>query len=170
MNGREERHEVDHRRADGKEAIMYNYILVPLDGSGRAEAILPHVEELAKRYDAQVILLQVVEALPLHTEPEGVARALGQQELERHTEQALSYLVAVQEKFRAKDIDARTVIYYGPVVQAIIRAAECECADLIAMASHGRTGMSQVFYGSVAAGVLHRVDRPLLLVRARGAE
>ena len=45
-----------------------------------------------------------------------------------------------------------------------------KCADLIAMASHGRTGMSQVFYGSVAAGVLHRVDRPLLLVRARGAE
>jgi hypothetical protein len=45
-----------------------------------------------------------------------------------------------------------------------------KCADLIAMASHGRTGMSQVFYGSVAAGVLHRVDRSLLLVRARGAE
>jgi nucleotide-binding universal stress UspA family protein len=146
---------------------MYNYILVPLDGSERAEAILPHVEELAKRHDAQVILLRVVEAAPLHTEPEGVARALEQQELERYTEQALSYLTAVQEECCSKDIDARRVVYYGPVVQAIIRAAECECADLIAMASHGRTGMSQVFYGSVAAGVLHRVDRPLLLVRAQ---
>jgi nucleotide-binding universal stress UspA family protein len=146
---------------------MYNYILIPLDGSERAEAILPHVEELAKRYDAQVILLQVVEAAPLHTEPEGVARALGQQELERYTEQALSYLTAVQEEFCSRDIDARTVVYYGPVVQAIIRAAKCECADLIAMASHGRTGMSQAFYGSVAAGVLHRIDRPLLLVRAQ---
>ena len=149
---------------------MYNYILVPLDGSERAEAILPHVEELAKRYDAQVILLQVVETVPLHTGPEGTAVALEQQELERHTEQALSYLTTVQEEFRAKDIDARTSIYYGPVVQAIIRAAECECADLIAMASHGRSGMSQVFYGSVAVGVLHRVDRPLLLVRSREGE
>jgi nucleotide-binding universal stress UspA family protein len=74
------------------------------------------------------------------------------------------------EDFRAKDIDARTSVYYGPVVQAITRAAECECADLIAMASHGRSGMSQVFYGSVAVGVLHRVNRPLLLVRARDNE
>jgi|GEM_PF-2565587 len=45
-----------------------------------------------------------------------------------------------------------------------------KCADLIAMASHGRTGMSQGFHGSVAAGVLLRVDRPFLLFRARGAE
>jgi nucleotide-binding universal stress UspA family protein len=149
---------------------MYRYILVPLDGSERAEAILPHVEELAKRYDAQVILLQVVEALPRHLGPGGTVVALEQQELERHTEQALSYLTALREGFRAKDIDARTSIYYGPVVPAIIRAAECECADLIAMASHGRSGMSQVFYGSVAVGVLHSVDRPLLLVRSRDDE
>ena len=149
---------------------MYNYILVPLDGSKRAEAILPHVEELAKRYDAQVIFLQVVETLPVRMGPEAAILALEQQELERHTEQALSYLTTLQDEFRAKDIDARTSIYYGPVVQAIIRAAECECADLIAMASHGRSGMSQVFYGSVAVGVLHRVDRPLLLVRSRDGE
>jgi len=148
---------------------MYNYILVPLDGSERAEAILSHVEELAKRYDAQVILLQVVEGAPLPIGPEGAPVPLGKQELERLTEEALSYLTTVQERLQAQDIDARTAIYYGPVVQAIIRAADCECADLIAMASHGRTGMSQVFYGSVAAGVLHRVDRPLLLVRARDA-
>ena len=42
-----------------------------------------------------------------------------------------------------------------------------ENADLIAMASHGRTGLGRVFYGSVAAGVLHRADRPLLLIRAQ---
>ncbi|MGD8473921.1 MAG: universal stress protein [Anaerolineae bacterium] len=148
---------------------MYNYILVPLDGSERAEAILPHVEELAKRYDAQVVLLQVVEAALLPSAAEEAARAIEQQELERHSEQAVSYLTTVQEGFCTKDIDARTAIYYGPVVQAIIRAAECECVDLIAIASHGRTGMSQVFYGSVAADVLQRIDRPLLLVRAQDA-
>jgi hypothetical protein len=41
--------------------------------------------------------------------------------------------------------------------------------DLIALASHGRTGAARVFYGSVAAGVLHRVDRPLLIIRARNS-
>jgi nucleotide-binding universal stress UspA family protein len=56
----------------------------------------------------------------------------------------------------------------GPIVRTIINIAQQEEADLIAMASHGRTGLSQVFYGSVAAGVLHAVDRPLLVVRSAG--
>jgi len=52
-------------------------------------------------------------------------------------------------------------------VEAIIQEAEREHADIVAMASHGRTGLPRVFYGSVAGGVLHRIDRPLLLVRSR---
>ena len=149
---------------------MYNYILVPLDGSNRAEAILPHVEELGKRYDAQVIFLRVVESVPISVGPEWASVPVQQEELERLTEQAVVYLTDLQEQFRTKDIEARTCVYYGPVVQAIINAAECECADLIAMASHGRSGLSQVFYGSVAVGVLHRADRPLLLVRSLDSE
>ena len=49
----------------------------------------------------------------------------------------------------------------------IVTSAEREGVDLIAITSHGRTGLSQVFYGSVAAGVLHCVSRPLLLIRSR---
>ena len=149
---------------------MYNTILVPLDGSKRAEAILPHVEELAQRYDARVIFLQVVESIPIIVGPEGALVALHQEELERRTKQAESYLAALQGEFRKKGIEARTRVAYGPVVEAIINAAEREGADLIAIASHGRSGLSQVFYGSVAAGVLHRVDRPLLLVRSQSDE
>jgi nucleotide-binding universal stress UspA family protein len=63
-------------------------------------------------------------------------------------------------------IEAKAEVLQGPVVQAITDAAEREDADLIAIASHGRSGLSQCFYGSVAAGVLHRVDRPLLVVRS----
>ena len=48
--------------------------------------------------------------------------------------------------------------------------AQEHAVDLIAMASHGRGGLSRVFYGSVAAGILQRIDRPLLLIRARGDE
>jgi nucleotide-binding universal stress UspA family protein len=53
------------------------------------------------------------------------------------------------------------------VVEGIIAVAASEEVDLIAMASHGRGGLARVFYGSVAAGVLQRIDRPLLLIRSR---
>jgi nucleotide-binding universal stress UspA family protein len=56
---------------------------------------------------------------------------------------------------------------HGPIVKAIIDTAESQDVDLVAIASHGRSGLFQVFYGSVAAGVLQRIDRPLLLIRAR---
>ena len=56
--------------------------------------------------------------------------------------------------------------FHGPVVEAIIKAAEREKTDLMAFAGHGRNGLYRVFYGSVAAGILHRIDRPLLLIRS----
>jgi nucleotide-binding universal stress UspA family protein len=130
---------------------------------------LPHVEELARHYVAKVIFLQVVEPAPIVVEPEGAYTymALYQQALEQQKDQAESYLAALQGEFREKGIEARTHIAYGPVVEEIINAADREGADLIAIASHGRSGLPQVFYGSVAAGVLHRIDRPLLLIRSR---
>jgi nucleotide-binding universal stress UspA family protein len=148
---------------------MYKTILVPLDGSKRAEAILPHVEDLAGRYDATLILLCVVEpvSLAIGYEPTYVVLRDG---FERRTQEAESYLAGLQGEFREKGIQAQTSVVNGSVVDAIIKAAEHEGADLIALASHGRSGLSQVFYGSVAAGVLHRIDRPLLLIRSRDGE
>ena len=148
---------------------MYKTILVPLDGSKRAEAILGHIEELSTFYHARVIFLQVVEPPPLIVGPEGDI-ALHQQEIERWTKQAESYLSTIQGEFQAKGINTKKHVINGPVVEAIIKVAEQEGADLIALASHGRSGLSQVFYGSVAAGILHRIDRPLLLIRSRGNE
>jgi nucleotide-binding universal stress UspA family protein len=88
------------------------------------------------------------------------------QELGRRATEAQSYLADVKKRLREEGVMARLVVSDGPVVDAIIEVAEREAVDLIAMASHGRTGLRRVFYGSVAAGVLHRVDRPLLLVRS----
>jgi nucleotide-binding universal stress UspA family protein len=148
---------------------MYNTILVPLDGSKRAEVILPHVEDLAGRYGATVIFLQVVEPVPLNVGLKGAYTVL-REESERRTEQAESYLAALRGEYREKGIEVRMHVVYGSAVEAITKTAEREGADLIAIASHGRSGLSQVFYGSVAAGVLHRVDRPLLLIRSRDDE
>jgi nucleotide-binding universal stress UspA family protein len=148
---------------------VYDTILVPLDGSKRAEAILCHVEDLAIRYRATVIFLRVIEPVPPNVGPGG-AYSLLSEDFERWTKQAESYLAALQGEFRDKGIEARTRVVQGSAVQAITKTAEREGVDLIAMASHGRTGLSQVFYGSVAAGVLHRIDRPLLLIRSRDSE
>ena len=148
---------------------MYDTILVPLDGSKRAEAILPHVERMCRLCEADVILLQVVDP-PAHIEvPEEFDMALHQQQLERLAQRAREYLGSLQDELGERGIGARTRIVHGPVVEAILTTADREKVDLIAIASHGRTGLAQVFYGSVAAGVLHRIDRPLLLVRSKEA-
>jgi len=147
---------------------MYETILVPLDGSMRAEEILPHVEELALRFEAKLILVQVVEPAPLSMVQEVPYLRLRQQEFDRRVKQAESYLHGVQGVFREKGIQAQTRVLFGSPVKAITSAAEREEVGLIAIASHGRGGLSQVFYGSVAAGLLHRVRRPLLVVRSRG--
>ncbi len=145
---------------------MYRSILVPLDGSEAAEAILPHAEELAKRYGSTVIFIGVVEPEPLIIAPEPMYTGFDPANYKERHRQVESYLIARREEFREKGIDAKIHIGQGPVVESIINVARSEDVDLIAMASHGRTGLSRVFYGSVAIGVLHRVRRPLLLIRS----
>lgn len=147
---------------------MYKTILVPLDGSKRAEAILPHVEEMANRYKANVVFLHVIEPIPPIVGPEDAYVVLEERQIKEQTKEARSYLASLRGELLKKDIKVTTHVVRGPVVEAIINTARHEEADLIAIASHGRSGLSQVFYGSVAAGVLHRVDRPLLLIRSHG--
>ena len=148
---------------------MYHKILVPLDGSKRAERILPHVEELARRYKAKVIFLQIVEYKAIAT-PEGAYMNLSDQEFDQAKKQAEKHLGGIRGEFREKNIESQAHVIYGPVVEGIISMAVQEGVDLIALASHGRGGLSRVFYGSVAAGLLHRVDRPLLIIRSRNSE
>ena len=149
---------------------MYKTILVPLDGSKRAEAILPHVEELALRFGAKVIFLRIEEDVMMLGYDEVVDLSAYQQNRDRRKNDAGSFLAGLECVFKEKNISAIRIVSFGSVVQSILDTAEREGADLIAMASHGRSSLSRVFYGSVAAGVLHRVDRPLLIIRSRGVE
>jgi len=146
---------------------MYKTILVPIDGSPRAESILPHVEKLAQQSKSKVIFLSV---LPLS---ESIKHADAFHDLidsfNDRKEETTEYLAGVQQGFQDKGIDAISIIEYGAVVETIITVAQRENADLIAIASHGRSGLSWVFYGSVSAGVLQRIDRPLLVIRSRNA-
>jgi nucleotide-binding universal stress UspA family protein len=85
----------------------------------------------------------------------------------RRYEEINTYLSGRMGEFREKGIDVRKFVEQGPIVETVISIAKRENADLIAMASHGRSGMSRVFYGSVAAGVLQQIDRPMLIIRSR---
>jgi nucleotide-binding universal stress UspA family protein len=148
---------------------MYHKILVPLDGSKRAEKILPHVEELALRFKAKVIFLNVIE-YKIVPAGEDQYINLSAQELDKVKKQAEDYLAGIRKEFSAKNIESQSGVIYGAVVEGIINIAALEGVDLIALASHGRGGLARVFYGSVAAGLLHRVDRPLLIIRSRQTE
>ena len=147
---------------------MYRKILVPLDGSARAEAILPHAENLAAQYDADVVLLMVDDKYNLFLERDEVVD-LGTylKKQEEHRESMKAYLRSIIEKWRTRDVRAHIRIGQGPVVKCIVETAIREDADLVAMSSHGQTGEARSFYGSVAVGVLNKIDRPLLLVRSR---
>jgi nucleotide-binding universal stress UspA family protein len=144
---------------------MYKTILVPLDGSPRAESILAHAEALATKFQAKIVLLQVIEPSVSVVTPYDMVPYYDPKEAERMMAEAKAYLAGKEGELAELGIQVKSYVESGPVVAGILEVAERESADLIAMASHGRTGLGRVFYGSVAAGVLHKADRPLLLIR-----
>jgi len=147
---------------------MYSTILVPLDGTKEAEAILLYVANTARRYGANVFLLKI-EKEPLLLEwDEVVDFESCQAEFKRRSEQALSYLSIQREEFCRKGVEAYTEVAYGPVVRTILNVAEDIHADLIAMSSHGLNGLSRRKDKSVTAAVFERADRPFLLIRSDG--
>jgi nucleotide-binding universal stress UspA family protein len=147
--------------------MMFKTILVPLDGSKRAEAILPYVEEMARQNQGRLVLLEVIDPWAYDSGVSGEGLPDLYDELIKHLLQdAEAYLARIQGDLQAQGIETHIRAVAGAAVSQIMATARQEGADLIAMVSHGRTGLQRVFYGSVAAGVLHVVDRPLLLVRS----
>ena len=155
---------------EAKEVAMYDTILVPLDGSKRAETIINHVADLAKKFKSKLILLTAIESR-LFLGSEEMAMAASSKGdftlLEKETKSAETYLGHLQKELMQNDIQVETRVITGLPMKVIQEIAEQENADLIAITSHGRGGVARVFYGSVAATILNQVDRPLLLIRSR---
>lgn len=153
---------------------MYQTIVVPLDTSERAEKILPHIEALCGIKMGKVILVYVVESPVLAASPTappaGAPVVTGEaylNQVEATRSAGEDYLSRIQTILKTKGIEAEVVVETGAAASRIVEVAEERDADLIALASHGRTGLPRVFFGSVAAGILHRSEIPLLLVRSR---
>ena len=145
---------------------MYQTILVPLDGSKRAETILSHVESIAKSNDANVFFLKVEEEPIMLERDEVIDIAKYHEVFDKQNELSQAYLDDLKARFHEKDMHADTKLAFGSVVKAILNTADETGADLIAMATHGLSGLTRVSYGSVAAGVLQAADIPILLIRS----
>ena len=84
----------------------------------------------------------------------------------QQTKASETYITKLASELTARGIETEVLIEHGRIVNSIVNVAEDQDVDLIAIASHGRTGLSRALYGSVAAALLYQVDRPLLLIRA----
>jgi len=134
-------------------------ILVPLDGSEAAEAVLPYVERIATAAHARVLLLAAVDRPRDWGEDTG-----GDLKGERH--EAESYLRRLQARLAsATGNDVEIDVVASPPAEAILTAAEKQEPDLIAMTTHGRSGIARWVMGSVAAKLLHATHTPMLVVR-----
>jgi nucleotide-binding universal stress UspA family protein len=143
--------------------MQLSKILVPLDGSPLAEMILPRATELAGSTSAKVVLLRAVEARSFP----GVDPTEAQIKVVKEGEE---YLGQVADRLQAAGVkDVEVSVWYGPPAYAIVEAARLYKADLIAMTTHGRSGLGRMILGSVAESVLRGTTTPILLVRAAEA-
>ena len=140
-------------------------ILVALDGSEVSEAILPVVERLAGPFDFAIDLLHVVEPMPSPAMAEVSTRLEESTELRRADSE--EYLSKVAGALEAKGLRVRQAVRVGLAVDKIQEYAREEGIGLIAMTTHGRTGLGRLFFGSVAERVVRTAPVPVLLWKAR---
>lgn len=170
---------------------MFDRLLVPLDGSDLAEAVLPHVAELGQSCAREIILLRVIAPpgdatralyeslrldMPVDPRPELVEGMTAvQHPIYREREMASLQAHAKRSLTRAKErlseagVEARIEVLFGRPAQKIVDYAHSEHVDLIAMVTHGRSGFRRRVFGSVAEKVLRTTTLPVLLVRPPGA-
>jgi nucleotide-binding universal stress UspA family protein len=152
---------------------MFENLLVCLDGSPLAEQILPYVEAQVKCFQNNVTLLQVV----VVKEPEIVGsgatyKEFSEVEIKRqeHLKTAWAYLSGMADGLNDKGIKTTVaVVQASSAGEAIVEYAKKNGAGLIAMASHGRSGLREVMLGSVAEYVFKNSGLPVLMIRVKKA-
>jgi nucleotide-binding universal stress UspA family protein len=142
-------------------------VLVPLDGSAVGESALRDIERLGLAPETELLLLQVVAPVSptrFVTRYGPTSRGL----LEERLRRARAYLEGVQQRLRRRGVMARVRVRSGEPAREILACARAAGAALIALSTHGRTGLRRVLLGSVAEAVIRHARVPVLLV-SRGA-
>jgi nucleotide-binding universal stress UspA family protein len=138
---------------------MYKRILVPLENSSADAAILQHVTGLAKLHGAHVLLVHVADGW--------AARNMEQLNLRESQEMKddRAYLERICQQLRQAGVETDAVLAAGDPAKEIAAAAEREKVDLIAMATHGHSLLSDVVHGTTATALRHVSRIPILMVR-----
>jgi len=133
-------------------------ILVPLDGSKCAETVLPKVEKLAVDLKVGICLLRVAYA---HSFP-GADPTDTEVKVVREAE---DYLKTVEERLKAKGLKVDSHVRYGNDAEEILDHVAMKDIDMVAMSTHGRSGVGRWLLGSVAEKILRHSPKPIFLVR-----
>jgi nucleotide-binding universal stress UspA family protein len=149
---------------------MYQRILVALDGSELAEAVLPQAEGLARATGATLLLVRAVNVPATVVAATAgdtgmVSPELLDEAIQGEEEEARTYLTTVAQRLQARGLQVSWEVVEGEPSQALIDAARRHNCDLIAIATHGRTGLPRAVLGSVADRVVRESHLPVLLVR-----
>ena len=139
---------------------MYRKILVALENSKADSALLPHIEQLAKLAHSELLLVHVADGW--------VARNYNQLKLAESEEmrEDREYLERIATQLRSVGLQVSAHLALGDPPREILKTAETEACDLIAMTSHGHRLLGDLLFGSTIHEVRHRTSIPVLLVRA----
>jgi manganese transport protein len=143
---------------------LYRKILVALENSRADNCLVPHIAELAHQMGASLLLLHVADGW--------VARNYERLHLaeSEEVEQDRQYLNEVAERLKAEGLQITTHLAMGDPPDEILKIAEAENCDLIAMTTHGHRLIGDLLYGSTITKVRHRTRIPVLLVHAQSGK
>lgn len=147
---------------------MFRRILVPLDGSTRAERAIPVAARLAHTSGGSVILVRVVSkssGLWPFAAPQTI---LAQQVIAADRAEAEQYLSAVSTSLELVGVPTESVVRFGPTVSTLLAVADSSQADLIVLCSHSHTGITRRIMGSVAEKLAREASVPVLVLREDG--
>jgi len=138
---------------------MYKTILVTLDGTPTDRAIIEHIQALAQLARSHVVLLHVADGW--------AARTYGPDAVSPEITDDTAYLEKVRAEFQAAGIPTTAELAYGEPAREIVNWINEKGCDLVAMSTHGHRFLGDVFLGSTASHVQHRISIPVLLLRAK---
>jgi nucleotide-binding universal stress UspA family protein len=138
---------------------MYDTILVTLDGKPTDRAIIEHVKQLAKLAQSHVVLLHVADGW--------AARTYGPDAVSPEIAEDTAYLEKVRTEFQSIGIPTEAELAYGEPDKEIVKWVQQKSCDLVAMSTHGHRFVADIFLGTTASRVQHRVNVPVLLLKAK---
>jgi nucleotide-binding universal stress UspA family protein len=138
---------------------MYKTILVTLDATPTDRAIIEHIKQLAKLIQSRVVLLHVADGW--------AARIFGADAVSPEITEDTAYLHRVWSEFQSAGIPAEAELAYGEPADEIVKWVGQKGCDLVAMSTHGHRLLADIFLGSTASRVQHRISVPVLLLRAK---